>query len=172
MTITTIVLMMTSLASAQSEPTLLALSGHSYRYERIRTITTLACAEEGSADCDLVERLALQPVIDWDRLLERAKKSDHPKKPVAPPMLKETVFDQHGGPWIVAISRPKKGEPAPLGGLYAVQVAPDFPGYKISGPNRDVESVEVLRNQGQWNAATEELGRPRRQAQEKKFGFR
>lgn len=153
---------------------MLSLSGRTYRHERLGTITMLSCAEDnGEEDCVLLERMQLQPEIDWTRLLEKARKADPPKKPAPSPLFTETFVDQHGGPWVVAVSRPKKGQHAALGGLYSVEVSPDFPGYKVElGSNRDVETVEVLRREEDWAAAAKELGLdPGGKPKKKKFGF-
>lgn len=166
-------LLIASIALAENAPALLAVAGRAYRYERIRTVTTIFCADDESPDCALIERMQLQPVVDWERLLEKAKRSDPPKKAAPTPLFKETVIDQHGGPWVLSVSRAKKGKPASLGGSYIAEISPDFPGYKVdAGSAGEPGSAEVLRNLEQWSEAAQELGLDANgKPKKKRFGF-
>lgn len=94
-----------------------AVSSQTLVADRIGTLTTIRCAEpESTEDCVALEKLNIQPQVDWSRLERADAKS---KKRV-----EEAGVDQYGGLWYFSL-------PA--------KVRPKFAGYSVDG-----EKVEVL----------------------------
>lgn len=130
---------------------LLRLNGRTFLFERIGTFTSLRCAEsDRSEDCLRLEEMDLQPQVNWERLLDKSRRKAAAEKKGArvsqEPSTRETVVDQHGGPWVFSVWAD------------STTVVPDFPGYKLQLSNGKIASAEVLRNRKEWEEASRELG--------------
>jgi hypothetical protein len=130
---------------------LLNLNGRTFLFERIGTLTSLRCAEsDKSEDCLRLEEMALQPQVNWERLLDKSRRKAAVGKKDARisrgPLASETLVDQHGGPWVFSVWAD------------STTVVPDFPGYRLQLSNEKIASAEVLRNRKEWEEASRELG--------------
>lgn len=146
-----LVLMSLVAHAEETEPEMLALAGRAYTFERIGTITSFHCLSKvETPECAMLERLDLQPQVDWESLIEKANKKAHVKP--GPTLstsafVSQTVVDRYGGPWVISLY--PRGQ----------AVVPDFPGYRIEvGSGGRIASVDVLRQPGDWKAAAKELG--------------
>ncbi|MBI4374851.1 MAG: hypothetical protein HY549_00215 [Elusimicrobia bacterium] len=142
----------------EGEIRLLRVGGRNFRFERVGSITSFHCAPPiDQEDCELLERLDLQPQVDWERLLDRARKAGAGK--AGQVAAYETVVDRYGGPWIVALIFSKTGEPVDFLRRFRARIGPDFPGYKIEfGLGGSVSRVEVLRKKEHWEQERREIG--------------
>ncbi len=104
--------------------------------ERVGTFTYIHCAPKTSDDCKLFEQLQIQPMFDWARFEETAKKTKAAKAKKhlnARVLAQQNGVDQHGGLWIFAR--------LPAG----VVVVPDFKAYHVSfGDDGTIKDVEVV----------------------------
>ncbi|MDD5656296.1 MAG: hypothetical protein PHF00_03475 [Elusimicrobia bacterium] len=141
---------------------LLPLSGRAFAFERLGNLTSFRCADaDGGEDCGLLERLDLQPQVDWDRLAATARRKLAGRKgrgDGSAVLAVEYAVDRFGGPWRVSLrgAAGKATRDWPRDSAYVV--APDFPGYKVSLEDGKVSSVEVLRDRDQWTQACRESG--------------
>jgi hypothetical protein len=158
----------------------LALAGRSFSFERIGNFTTVRCsADAASPDCQLLESMDVQPQMDWDRLLAKAKvklnarpKSARSKSQAgsgAEALAEEFAVDRYGGPWKAALRYvPGRDTPDFLKPFTALLSA-GFPGYKVTVQAGKVTGVEVLRDLAQWDAAKKELGLDEAGQKKKRF---
>jgi len=159
-----LLMLLSMLASAQDddgrEIKMLALSGRSYRIERVGSLTNFHCeGQDKSSECLMIEDMDLQPQVDWNALLEKATKRDSAKKKPKPvPILTQTAVDRYGGPWIISLQPVKKGDVPEFLKRYKAMVEPDFPGYKLEMEDGKLISVDVLRKKEDWDALIKELG--------------
>ena len=134
------------------ETQLIWLSTRTFAFERIGQFTSLKCGpEEPRAACALFDRMDVSPQIDWEGLLEKARRNA-PKKKVrtedlSAPAASAFAVDRYNGPWKVVIT---------AGG--ATSIAPDFPGYRVTLKADAVSEVEILRDAAGWQSACRELG--------------
>ncbi|MBI5240879.1 MAG: hypothetical protein HY926_10440 [Elusimicrobia bacterium] len=153
-------------ASAQDEggeTQLVWLSTRTFAFERIGQFTALRCGpDEPRAACALFDRMDVSPQIDWDALLDKARRAA-PKKKVktedlAAPIASAYAVDRYNGPWKVVLSA-GGGRDTPQFLLpFAARVTPDFPGYRVTLRADAVSEVEILRDAAQWQAVCKSLG--------------
>ena len=145
------------------ETRLVALSSRTFAFERIGGFTTLRCGSDSTGpDCQLFERMDVSPQIDWDRVVEKARKNA-PKMKVRTndlyaPIATDYAVDRYNGPWRVVLSAGGGKDTPEFLRPFAVRILPDFPGYKVMLQGGTVADVEMLRDDIQWKAACKELG--------------
>jgi hypothetical protein len=148
---------------AGEQAQLVALSSRTFCFERIGQFTTLRCgAEETGPDCRLFEQMDVSPQIDWDSLIEKARRSA-PKRKVDTerldaPIAAAYAVDRYSGPWRIVLSAGAGQDSPEFLQPFAARIRPDFPGYKVILKAEKVVAVEVLRDAAQWKAACKELG--------------
>jgi hypothetical protein len=139
------------------------LSSRTFAFERVGEFTALKCGpEEAGPHCSLFDRMDVSPQIDWDRLVEKARKNA-PKKKVraedlSAPIATAYAVDRYNGAWRVVLSAGGGQDTPEFLQPFAARILPDFPGYKVTLKADQVAEVEILRDAAQWQAACKELG--------------
>lgn len=153
-------------ASAQDEggeTQLVWLSTRTFAFERIGQFTSLKCGpEEPRAACALFDRMDVSPQIDWEGLLEKARRNA-PKKKVktedlSAPVASAFAVDRYNGPWKIVLSAGGGRDTPAFLQPFAARVTPDFPGYRVTLKADAVAEVEILRDAAGWQSACRELG--------------
>jgi len=160
----------------EGEIELLKVSSRAFTFDKIGSFTTFHCADAAQAPaCSLFERLDVQPVLDWDRLVDKARrlapKTKFRAEVSTAPIAVEFAVDRFGGPWRVAL-RGGGGKNVPeFLQPFAYEISPAFPGYKVTLKENKVAGAEVLRDRSQWDAACKELGLDENGKKKKKKGL-